>query len=342
MNQKQKQIIQSAVIRVGVGVLAILTGYFFLNTEEMYQKACYAFGYFFVAYTLIMETISAISKNKWNTPERLASVVAIITSALCVWREYYKTAIVIMIVAILLDTAVRFVKAKNWEPYPLYIFDLDGTIANTLESIAYTTNLVLKELELKPQPLEAYKTFVGDGAVKQLERALAAAGDALGDKGVPLHLKEAVDSYFTKFEEYCTYRANAYGGMKDTLEQLKSEGSKLAVFTNKRHSYAVKVVEEVYGKDFFDAILGEGNGFPKKPDPQGALHLAEQFGILPEHCVYVGDTNIDMKTGIAAGMYTVGVTWGFRTKSELKVCNPNAIIDTPKELLELERKAKEK
>lgn len=330
MKRMQKKIIQSAAIRIGIGVLTILIGYFFLGDAEVYQKACYAFGYLFVSYTLVVEVLSDLSKRMVLTMILLASVVFGI-------MEYYKTAIVIMLANILLDAILKFANVKKWNPYPLYIFDLDGTIVDTLESLAYTTNLVLKEFNLQPQPTDAYRKFVGDGARKLMERALIAADDVLGDNGIPVHLEEALESYFSKFEEHCTYRVAAYGGMRDTLETLKETGVKLAVFTNKRHAYALNVVKAVYGEDFFDAVLGEGNGFPRKPNPEGALYLAEQFGVAPNDCVYVGDSDVDMHTGLAAGMQTIGVTWGFRTKSELQRLKPTAVIHSPEKILELSR-----
>ncbi len=335
MKKMQSKIIQSAAIRAGVGVLAILTGYLFLTEAEMYQKVCYAFGYFFVAYTLVMEALTAISKKQPLAPEKMATLVATITSIACILFGYYKSAITIMLGALVIDTIVKCINAANWKPYPLYIFDLDGTIADTLESMGHTCNLVLQDLGLTPQPLEAYKTFVGDAVAKLIERALIAAGDVTDENGLPVHQEEALNAYLTRFADSCTYHVTAYADMKDTLETLKAENAKLAVFTNKRHPYAVQVVEAVYGEGFFDVILGEGNGFSKKPDPEGALHIAQTYGIVPQHCVYIGDTNTDMQTGLAAGMYTVGVTWGFRTRAELEAYNPAKIINNPKELLEI-------
>lgn len=335
MNYKQKKIIQSAAIRAGVGILAIIIGYFFLAEAEMYQKACYAFGFFFTAYTLLMEALATISKKQTLAPEKLATLVATITSIVCIAAGYYKTAITIMLAALVIDTIAKCVNAAKWKPYPLYIFDLDGTIADTLESMGYTCNQVLEELGLTPQPLEAYKTFVGDAVAKLIERALIAAGDATNENGMPVHQEEALNAYLSKFEENCTYHVTTYADMKDTLEVLKAENAKLAVFTNKRHPFAVKVVETVYGEGFFDCILGEGNAFPKKPSPEGALHIAATFQTEPQNCVYIGDTNTDMQTGLAAGMYTVGVIWGFRTKKELEAYGPAQIISNPKELLDI-------
>lgn len=217
----------------------------------------------------------------------------------------------------------------------LYIFDLDGTIADTLESMGNTCNSVLEEYGFGLHPLEAYKTFVGDAVGKLIERALLAAGDTVAENDLPTHYEAVLEAYKARFATTCTQNVTAYDGMQETLTQLKENGAKLAVFTNKRHPQAVEVVETVYGKGFFDAILGEGNGFDRKPSPEGALHLAETFGVAPARCVYIGDTNTDMETGLAAGMYTVGVTWGFREREELEAYGPAKIIDAPEELLEI-------
>lgn len=219
--------------------------------------------------------------------------------------------------------------------YPLYIFDLDGTIADTLESIAYTCNRVLEQYGFSPHPKEAYKTFVGDAVGKLIERALLTAGDIPDQNGMPEHYERVLAAYRELFQDTCTYNVIPYDGMREVLEQLKAEGAHLAVLTNKRHAQAIKVITEIYGEYLFDAVLGEGGTFARKPSPEGALHLAAQFGVPPRQCVYVGDTNTDMKTGLAAGMYTVGVTWGFRPKTELEAFSPNAIINTPKMLLNL-------
>lgn len=137
------------------------------------------------------------------------------------------------------------------------------------------------------------------------------------------------------FRENCLYRIEAYDGMKELLEYLKGRGIKIAVLTNKAHAQAVDNIESVYGKGYFDLITGEGRGIKRKPDPAGAWYTAKTLGVLPGECLYFGDTDTDMKTGIAAGMDTVGVTWGFRDRAELEAFAPKYLADSPGRVIEI-------
>lgn len=213
----------------------------------------------------------------------------------------------------------------------LIIFDLDGTIADTLESLAYTTNQVMRRLQLREMPFENFKYYAGKGATHMVKSCLKDAGDPAAS-----HLDEAMQIFWEEFKKGCTYHVKPFPGLTETLEDLRDYGVLLAICTNKAQANAESVIRKVYGKHMFDYILGEGSGFPRKPDPEGALHIAEHLGVTPEECVYVGDTNTDMQTGLAAQMYTVGVTWGFRTRQELEACKPDKIISRPQELLDIE------
>ena len=122
---------------------------------------------------------------------------------------------------------------------------------------------------------------------------------------------------------------HAYDGIPELLEKAKKLGIKIGVVTNKPHAQAVAAVEHVFGKGYFDIIVGEKEGTPKKPDPTMALIAAKELGAAPEECLYFGDTNTDMKTGKAAGMTTVAVLWGFRGREELEQYDPDYMIETP-------------
>ncbi|ROR31389.1 phosphoglycolate phosphatase [Mobilisporobacter senegalensis] len=214
--------------------------------------------------------------------------------------------------------------------YKAAIFDLDGTIADTVISIAVACNKALVKCGLMERPIEEYNYYAGDGVDTLVKRALYAAGDK-----EYIHYDTALVLYKEIFEEYCTYEVKAYDDMKETLEYMKSKGMKLAVLTNKPHDRAVTVVESLYGKDLFDYILGQQEGIAKKPDPEGALLVASKLSVNPLECIYVGDTNVDMQTGNASGMYTVGVLWGFRDRKELEENHAHVIIKNPRELKEL-------
>lgn len=211
--------------------------------------------------------------------------------------------------------------------YQCCIFDLDGTIINTIHSLAYSISLTMEHFGYGPIDEDHTKKFVGDGFKKLVERALIYSGDDNLS-----HYEEALAFYEDTFEKNCLYKVEPYEGMKELLTFLKGKGIKIGVLTNKGHERAVECVEAVYGKGFFDLITGEGNGVKTKPDPSGAFMTAEYFQAKPSECLYFGDTNTDMRTGINAGMDTAAVTWGFRDRSELEAFHPRYIINHPSEI----------
>ena len=204
------------------------------------------------------------------------------------------------------------------------IFDLDGTLLNTLAALTLTTNLTLKTLGLGPILEEQTKQFVGDGYVKQLERALAYCGD-----GSLIHLEEAKKIYMELFKEHCMYELKPYDGIVDLLLWLKNQGYKLAVLSNKPHDRTVENVEGIFGAGYFDVVQGEVPGIPKKPSPEGVFAVLGRLGLKASECLYLGDTNTDMQTGENAGLDTVGVTWGFRDREELSSFRPRYLADHP-------------
>ncbi len=211
--------------------------------------------------------------------------------------------------------------------YQCCIFDLDGTIINTIHSLAYSISLTMEHFGYGPIDEDHTKKFVGDGFKKLVERALIYSGDDNLS-----HYEEALAFYEDTFEKNCLYKVEPYEGMKELLTFLKGKGIKIGVLTNKGHERAVECVEAVYGKGFFDLITGEGNGVKTKPDPSGAFMTAEYFHAKPSECLYFGDTNTDMRTGINAGMDTAAVTWGFRERAELEAFHPRYIINHPSEI----------
>lgn len=210
------------------------------------------------------------------------------------------------------------------------IFDLDGTLADTVESIAHAVNRTLEYYGFAPRPVEEYNFYAGDGMNMCIKRALAAAGDPEGK-----YLEKATPLMRKWFAEDPLYRAKPYEGIIEVIRELKQKGIKVAVFSNKPHLQAVDVVETLFDKELFEAIQGQTDIIPRKPAPDGALAIAKQFGVSTEECLYFGDTNTDMDTGRAAGMYTVGVTWGFRPREELIAHHADVLIDTPAEILKI-------
>lgn len=208
-----------------------------------------------------------------------------------------------------------------------YIFDLDGTLVDSLYAIANCANFCLKEAGFKEQKVEDYKYFVGDGQYELIKRALVAAGDT------ELKSYEKVMArYIERFKDTCHIGCKAYDGMTEKLNELKSKGIKLAVLSNKAHINTLKVIEEVYGNCVFDVVMGQKDNVPKKPAPDGVFNIMKELNVNADECVYVGDTSVDMKTGKAAGLFTIGVTWGFRDRKELEENNADKIVDNVSDL----------
>ncbi|SKC05439.1 phosphoglycolate phosphatase [Lachnospiraceae bacterium] len=207
------------------------------------------------------------------------------------------------------------------------LFDMDGTITDSLESIAHSCNTVLKEFGYPEIELERYKTLVGDGAETLIRRALKSFDVSDEDQ-----IRKVYKRYLEVFEDGCLYHVTPCRGVPELIEKMKAKGMKIAVCSNKPHAKTVKVADAVYPKGTFDMVIGQKDDIPKKPAPDMALMAAKEFGVEPSECMYLGDTNTDMKTGIAAGMFTIGVLWGFRDRAELEEFHPNAIVSTAEEV----------
>lgn len=210
----------------------------------------------------------------------------------------------------------------------LCIFDLDGTLINTINTISYFANRALKKYGLREIPAERYKLLVGDGAKVLVERMLKETG---ADEAL---FEEVSREYNQAYDRDYLYLTKPYDGILELLRNLKGLGVKTAVLTNKPDDTAQKVVHTLFG-DAIDLCVGKREGWPPKPDPKAALDILKQLGAAPEDCIYTGDTLTDMRTGKNAGLYTVGCLWGFRDLAELQSGAPDAIISAPHELLEL-------
>ncbi|MBQ3601082.1 MAG: HAD family hydrolase [Lachnospiraceae bacterium] len=210
------------------------------------------------------------------------------------------------------------------------LLDLDGTLADSLESLAISCNEALKECGLSPHPKEAYKKFAGDGPPTLVERAITASGDI-----EKKYYEKVLHGYQEKLKDYKNYKIDTFHGMHEALQKIKDAGGKLIVITNKPQERAEEVVAELFGEGYFDLVVGYSEKFPRKPSPDSTKYAMEYFGLQPNACMYVGDTDVDMKTGKGAGAYTVGVLWGFREKEELEVNGADIIIKNPLELVDI-------
>lgn len=209
------------------------------------------------------------------------------------------------------------------------IFDLDGTLTDTLESIVYSVNKSLQEMNLPSISDKQCKSFVGNGARYLMEHAL----DAVGDTGAS-RIDEAMQVYRRIFGANCTYHVTPYEGIPELLKSLKEMDIKLAVLSNKPHGQTVDVVQTIFGKDTFDQIQGQTDSIPRKPDPAGIYHLLERMKAPRKECLYIGDSEVDIATGIAAGVRCIGVEWGFRSRQVLAEAGARHIISAPEQILQ--------
>ncbi|HKM34598.1 MAG TPA: HAD family hydrolase [Lachnospiraceae bacterium] len=209
------------------------------------------------------------------------------------------------------------------------IFDLDGTLTDTLDSIKISGDKTLEKFGMGPFSKEQYKYFVGEGAAKLVERCLIEGGDQ------KLSLfEETYEEYKKVLEEYCMYHVIPYNGITELLSDLRKKGVKTAVLSNKPHERVCDVISFIFGEECFDVILGQTEGIKRKPSPEGVFTILERLGLTADQILYLGDTGTDMQTGKAAGAFTVGALWGYREKKELLENHADAMIENPMKLLD--------
>lgn len=213
--------------------------------------------------------------------------------------------------------------------YKHIIFDLDGTILNTLEDLAAATNWVCARHGWPAHEVEEYKYFVGNGASKLLSRVVP-AGVELTDG---LH-RQLLEEFTRRYNAHKEDKTTVYAGMPQALRRLKEAGLTLAVLSNKPHGAAFPVVERYY-PGIFDAVQGALPDLPVKPDPTLLHKLMGELGAATGDTLFVGDSNVDIRTAKNGGLTGCGVLWGFRTRAELEAEGADFIVDTPAELAEL-------
>jgi phosphoglycolate phosphatase len=217
------------------------------------------------------------------------------------------------------------------------IFDLDGTLADSLNDIGLAMNAVLEELRLPPHPMSAYGQFVGEGAEHLVRRAVHAASgrDARepNDALLPAALGDLVVRYRAHYLDLHHANSVPYPGVPELLRALVQKGLKLAVLSNKRDDFTKLLVRQRFSQVPFVDVRGERDGVPRKPDPTAALEMARSINVRPSAVAFIGDTAIDMGTARNAGMHPVGVLWGFRDRQELEAAGAEHLIAEPGELL---------
>ncbi len=211
--------------------------------------------------------------------------------------------------------------------FRLAVFDLDGTLLDSLADLAHSANQMLGEEGFPVHPVDAYRRFVGDGARVLVERILPA--EARRDEVIHRCLRRYGAIYAERWDE----RSRPYEGIPGLLQALERRGIALAVLSNKPEAATVRCVERFFRGCTWARVIGQREGLPKKPAPDGLFEILRDVGVTPGETVYLGDTDTDMKTAVAAGVYPVGVLWGFRDRAELEAHGAQAILPRPEGLL---------
>ena len=211
--------------------------------------------------------------------------------------------------------------------YQAAIFDMDGTLINSLEDLADSVNEALKYYGLPPHTLEEYRYFVGNGARKLIERSLPKEKANDSD-----FVSEVLKYYDGCYERHLTNKTKPYEGILEMLKTLQDKKIPLGVCTNKQQFAADKIIQVMFPADMFGAVIGDQKGLPRKPDPTKVLKIAAKFNVNPKQVAYFGDTSVDMETAHNAGFLSIGVTWGFRPESELIESGAEILINHPSEL----------
>lgn len=211
--------------------------------------------------------------------------------------------------------------------YRAAIFDLDGTLVDSLADLADSVNEALAAYGYPQHDLAAYRYFVGNGARLLLRRALPeGAGESLVD--------EALAKYKAIYARRMLIKTRPYAGVTELLAALQARGLRLAVCTNKHHEAALEVTGALFPAGTFAAVLGDDGLRARKPDPAAVLDILASLGVAPQEALYLGDSEVDMRTAVAAGALPIGVLWGFRPREELEAAGGRVFLSHPRELLE--------
>lgn len=209
-------------------------------------------------------------------------------------------------------------------PIRAVLFDLDGTLADSLSDIGGAVNEVLAARGLPIHPIPAYLQFIGEGAEELIARALPPDRPDL--------VQPALADYRKAYPARLTRETRLYPGVPEMLDGVVERGLAMAVLSNKPDASTRALSEALLSRWPFRIVFGERAGIPRKPDPSAALEIARQLGVPPGQCAFVGDTAIDMQTAVAAGMHGVGVLWGFRSRQELEASGARVVLADPRHL----------
>ena len=213
--------------------------------------------------------------------------------------------------------------------YKAAVFDLDGTLVNSLDDLADSANATLRAHSFPVHEVEVYRYFVGNGSRKLIERILPE--EYAADMAF---VEQFMSEYKDCYAQNLLQKTKPYDGIMEMLAELRRRGIPMAVCTNKHQSAAETIVEALFPHDTFWEIIGDQEGLPRKPDPQKVLRIMRDFGVTGEQTAYFGDTDVDMDTARNAGAFAVGVLWGFRAREELVAHGADILLTHPMDLFE--------
>lgn len=213
--------------------------------------------------------------------------------------------------------------------FKVVVFDLDGTLLDTLDDLADSMNSILAKHNYPTHEVAAYKYFVGNGLRVLVHRTFPEG--KRDDENVDRGLSDLREEYGRRWSN----KTKPYKGILEMLNAVVKKGLRITVLSNKADDFTKLMVGKLLPGCNFDLIFGERKGIPKKPDPAGAMEIAQTLGVPPSECLYLGDTGVDMKTAMSAGMYPVGVLWGFRKAEELVENGARILITDPAAILDL-------
>ncbi len=211
------------------------------------------------------------------------------------------------------------------------VFDLDGTLIDTLDSLHVSVNSVLARMGLDSISKNQCQSFIGNGAKILVEKSLRASSNDVDD----LLITQAYLIYQEEFAKHCMHNVTPYLHIEQLLEELKAREMSIAILTNKPHAQAVSMTHCIFGSDLFELVQGQEDHLARKPEAESLYYVLERLGKSVDECVFIGDSEVDIQTGKNSGVFTIGVTWGFRSLVQLQDEQPDMIISNALDVLKI-------
>jgi phosphoglycolate phosphatase len=209
------------------------------------------------------------------------------------------------------------------------IFDLDGTLLDTIEDIADSMNAALEHIDCPGHSIDTYKSFIGDGIELLVKRSLPE--EMRDDQTISM----CIDNMRREYGRRWSHSSRPFDGIPELLDGLEGKGIKMSILSNKLDAFTKEMVKGLLGSWQFHSVMGLTSGVPRKPDPACAIKIAQNMHVEPGRCIFVGDSGIDMMTAVNGGMYPVGVLWGYQNREKLISSGAVTLLSDPLDLLEL-------